>query len=84
MDDAGLVVEEDVRYEGAAVGDVEVTVLHPVAGEDGALVQHLLQVSPALVTQTQGSPDTQPQRGTAGRGGELSSKCFRSLFLVSL
>ena len=70
VDDAGLVVEEDIRYEGAAVRDVEVAhlLLHPVAGEDGALLQHLVQVSPALVTQAQGSPDTQPQRGAAGRG----------------
>ena len=67
VNDAGLVVEEDIRYESAAVRDVEVTVLHPVAGEDGALVQHVVQVSPALVTQAQGSPDTQPQRGTARR-----------------
>ena len=83
MDDAGLVVEEDIRDEGAAVRDVEVAVLHPVAGEDGALVQHLLQVSPALVTQTQGSSDTQPQRGTAGRGGELSSKYFMMMIIIN-
>ena len=61
VDDAGLVVEEDIRDEGAAVRDVEVSVLHPVAGEDGALVQHLVQVSQALVTQTQGSSQTEPQ-----------------------
>ena len=43
----------------------------PIAGEDTALAQHLLQVSPALRAQTQGSSQPQPERGAAGVSCEL-------------
>ena len=66
--DAGVVVEEDVRHEAAAVRDVEMSVLSPVARVDGALVHHLVAVYPALVAQTEGGSDAEPERGAAGLG----------------
>ena len=43
----------------------------PVAGEDAALGQHLVQVSPALGAQAQGRPQPQPEGGAAGVSCEL-------------